>query len=153
MSTARHSQTGGLTQRVNETMSILLRCHTIESRFDSVFQLPMVEFYYYCSMNEASKHSLFEVSYGFHPSTHADRLVPLTGAPAPVADRLTEMASVRDVVRELLTLSKQRMVARSTRPTPIFAVGDSLFLSSKGLHINHVSYTLNPKPLTLKPKP
>jgi hypothetical protein len=28
MSTARHPQIGGLTQRVNETMQILLRCYT-----------------------------------------------------------------------------------------------------------------------------
>ena len=67
----------------------------------------------------------------------ADRLLPLTGAPALVADRLTELASVRDGVRDLLTLSKQRMVTRSSRPAPIFAVGDFVFLlSSKGLHIH-----------------
>ena len=96
----------------------------------------MIEFYYNCSTNESSKHSPFENSYGFRPATPADRLLPLTGAPAPVADRLTELASVRDVVRDLLTLSKQRMAARSSRPTPVFHVGDYVFLSSKGLHIH-----------------
>jgi hypothetical protein len=34
MSTARHLQTDGLTERVNETMQILLRCYTTESGFD-----------------------------------------------------------------------------------------------------------------------
>ena len=48
---------------------------------------------------------MFEVSFGFKPTTHADRLLPLTGAPALVADRLSQLASVRDDVRELLTLS------------------------------------------------
>ena len=81
----------------------------------------MDEFYYSCSINEASQHSPFEVCYGFHPTTPTDRLLPLTSALALVVQRLTEMASVRDVVvRELLTLSKQRMVARSSRPAPIF---------------------------------
>ena len=47
------------------------------------------------------------MSYGFQPSTLADRLLQLIGAPAHVADRLNELAVVRDVVRELLTLSKQ----------------------------------------------
>jgi hypothetical protein len=136
MSTARHPQTDGLTERVNETLQILLRCYTAESGFDWVSHLPMVEFYYNCAINEASKHSPFEVSYGFQPSTPADRLLPLTGAPAPVADRLTELANVREVVRELLTLSKQRMAARSSKPAPIFVVGDFVFLSSKGLHIH-----------------
>ena len=136
MSTARHPQTDGLTERVNETMQILLRCYTAESGFDWVSQLPMVEFYYNCSINEASKHSPFEVTYGFQPATPADRLLPLTGAPASVADRLTDLVSVREVVRELLILSKQRMAARSSRPAPVFCPGDLVYLSSKGLHIH-----------------
>ncbi len=65
MSTARHPQTYGLTKHVNETMQILLRCYTTESGFDWVSHLPMIEFYYNCSLNEASKHSPFEASYGF----------------------------------------------------------------------------------------
>ena len=69
--------------------------------------------------------------------THADRFLPLIGAPAFVADRLSELASVRHVVRELLTISKQRMAARSSRQAPIFAIGDFVFMSStKGLHIH-----------------
>ena len=80
MSTARHLQTDSLTKRVNETMQILLRCYTTESGFDWVSYLPMVEFYYHCSINESSKHSPFGVSYGFQSATPADRLIPLTGA-------------------------------------------------------------------------
>jgi hypothetical protein len=105
-------------------MQILLRCYTTESGFDWGSHLPMVEFYYNCTINESSKHSPFEVSYGFQPATPADRLLPLSGAPAPVADRLTELANVREVIRELLTLSKQRMVARSSKSAPTFVVGD-----------------------------
>jgi hypothetical protein len=63
-------------------------------------------------------------------------LLPLTGAYALVADRLTKLANVREVVRELLTLSEQRMAARSSRLTPTFVVGDFVFLSPKGLHIH-----------------
>jgi orotate phosphoribosyltransferase len=75
-------------------------------------------------------------SYGFQTATHADRLRPITWAPTSAVDRLTNLASTRDVVRELLTLSKHRMVARSSRPAPIFVVYDFVFLSSKGLHIH-----------------
>jgi len=96
-------------------MQISLHCYTTESRYDWVSRLPMFEFYDNCSINEASEHSPIEVSYGFWPTTHAYKLLPLTGAPAHAGDRLTELASDRDVVRELLTLSKQRMVARSSR--------------------------------------
>jgi hypothetical protein len=117
-------------------MQILLRCYTAESGLDWVSHLSMVEFFYNCYINEASKHSPFEVSYGFQSATHVDRLLPLTGAPALVVERLSELTNVREVVRELLTLSKQRMAARSSRPAPTFVVGDFVFLSSKGLHIH-----------------
>ena len=62
-------------------------------------------------------------------------MLPLTGALAPVVERLTKLASVRDVVRDLLTLSRQRMAACSSRPAPTFVVGDFIFLFSKRLHI------------------
>ena len=94
MSTARHPQTDGLTERVNETVQILLRWYTTESGFDWVSHLAMVKFYYNCSTNESSKHSPFEESYGFQLAI-ADRLLPLTSAPAPVDDRLTESVNVR----------------------------------------------------------
>ncbi len=76
--------------------------------------------------------------YGFQPATLVDRLLPLllTRAPAHDAERLTKLANIRDVVHELLTLSKQGMVARSSRQEHIFVVGDFVFLSSKGLHIH-----------------
>ena len=99
----------------------------------------MVEFYYNCSINEASKNSPFEVSYGFQPTTLANILLPLTGTPAPAYERLTNLASVRDVVRELLTLSKQRMAARCSKPAPTFVVGDFVFFSLKGYIFIHKS--------------
>ncbi len=91
MSTARHPRTDGLTERVNQTMQTLLRCYCAELGFDRTSHLSMVEFYYNCSINEATSHSPFEVLYGFQPSTHANRILPLTGAIAEAADRLTMM--------------------------------------------------------------
>ena len=90
----------------------------------------MVRFYYYCSINEATSHSPFEVMYRFQPSTHADRLLPLTGATAEVADRLTIITDLRDVVHKLLNLSKKRMAAISTRTVPLFKSGDYVYLST-----------------------
>jgi hypothetical protein len=90
LSKARYPQTNGLTERVNEMMQILLRCYANESGFDWVYYLPMVEFYYNCSINESSKLSPFEVSYGFQPAFLADRLLLLTWAPAFVVDRLID---------------------------------------------------------------
>jgi hypothetical protein len=73
--------------------------------------------------------------YGFQPSTPVDRLLPLSGATAKAADKLTMIIVIRDVIYELIKLSKQRMAARSTRSATLFQSGDSVFLSTKGLHI------------------
>ena len=80
----------------------------------------MVAFYYKCSINEATTHSPFEVMYGYPPSTPADRPLPMAGATADAADILTLIANIRDVVNQLLKLSKERVAARSTRTDPIF---------------------------------
>ena len=70
----------------------------------------MADFYYNCSINnEASKLSPFEVSYVFQPAITAVRFQSLAGAPAPTTDCLPKLANVRDVVRELLALPKQRI--------------------------------------------
>jgi hypothetical protein len=135
MSTARHPRTDDLTERVNQTMQTLLRCYCAESDFDWTSHFSMVELYYNCSINEATSHSPFEVMYGFQPSTHVDRLLPLSGATAEAADRLTMILEIRDVVYELIKLSQQRIAARSTRSAPLFQAGDYGYLSTKGLHI------------------
>ena len=80
----------------------------------------MIKFYYNYSINESSKLSQFEASYGFQPATLADRLLSLTRAPTSVAYRLTDLTSIRDMFRELLTFPKQRIATRSSRRAPIF---------------------------------
>jgi hypothetical protein len=69
MSRARHPRMDGLTDRVNQTMQTCVRGYCGESGFDWTSHLCMVEFYYNCSINEATSQSPFEVMYGFQPST------------------------------------------------------------------------------------
>jgi hypothetical protein len=135
ISTARHPRTNGLTERVNQNMQTLLRCYCAESGFVWTSHLSMVEFYYNCSINEATSHSPFEVKYGFQPSTPADRLLPLAGATAEAANRLTMMRDIRDIVHQLIKLSKERMAARTTRTAPLFHPDDFVYLSTEGLNI------------------
>ena len=47
------------------------------------------------------------------------------------ASHLFDLASVWNLVRELLILSKRRMASRSSRLAPTFVPGDLVFLSSK----------------------
>ncbi len=73
--------------------------------------------------------------YGFQPSTHANRLLPLTGATAEDVDRLNMIRDIRDVIHQLIKLSKERMATRSTRTAPLFQPDDYVYLSKKGLNI------------------
>ena len=56
---------------------------------------------------------------------------PVIDAPAPFASHLFDLASVWNVVRELLTLSKQCMASRSPRLAPTVVLGNLVFLSLK----------------------
>ena len=58
LSIARHPRSDGLTERGNQPMQTLLRCYCAESGFDWTTDLSMVEFYYNCSINETTTHSL-----------------------------------------------------------------------------------------------
>jgi hypothetical protein len=135
MSTAQHPRTDGLIERDNQTMQTLLRCYYAEIGFDWTSHLSMVECYYNCSINEATLHSPFEVMYGFQPSTHVDRLLPLIGTTAEAYDRLTMITDIGDVVHQLIKLSKERMAARSTRTAPMFQPDNYVYLPTKGLNI------------------
>jgi hypothetical protein len=134
-STTRHPRTVGLTERVNQAMQTQLRCYCAQPSFDWTSHSSMVEFYYKCSINEATTHSPFGVMYGYQSSTPVDRLLPMVGATVDAADRSTLIANIRDVVNQLLKLSKERMAARSTMTATIFQPGDLVYLSTKGLHI------------------
>ena len=83
------------------------------------------------------------MSIGFQPSTPADQLLPLAGAPAHVADRLTDFARVWDGVRRLLTLSKQSMADRPSRQAPIFVPGGLVVFKSKCVYIHSKNASIN----------
>jgi len=72
--------------------------------------------------------------YGYQPSTHADRILTLTGVLADGANRLTLVSNICDVVTKSLKLSKERMASMSTRTAPLFQPRDFVYLSIKGYY-------------------
>jgi len=93
-------------------MQTLWRCYCGESGFDWTTYLSMVEFYYNCSINEATTQSPFEVMYAYQPSILADRLFQLAGGATDAANRLTLIADIRDGVNQFLKLTKEKMAAK-----------------------------------------
>ena len=70
-------------------------------------------------------------------------------APAPFPSQWFELTSVWNVVRELLTLSKQCMASRSLRLAPTFVHGNLVFLSSKVYMFTYVTSVLVYFPLLM----
>ena len=134
MSTARHPQTDGLSERTNATMQQLLRCYASETGVDWSDRLPMVEFSYNSAINESTNHSPFEAVYGRNPATPADQLTEDTDLPVAAAERLQALRETQATVRALLQQAKDQMAKRSTsRRLVTLAEGDYAYLSSQGI--------------------
>jgi hypothetical protein len=67
MSSGRHPETNGLTERVNNTFQQLLRCFCRYDCSDWTALLPQVEFAHNASRELGIEHTLFEANYGFSP--------------------------------------------------------------------------------------
>jgi putative transposase len=67
MSSNRHPETDGLTERVNNTLQLLLRCFCCYDGSDWTTLLPQVEFAYNASRALGIEHTPFEANFGFSP--------------------------------------------------------------------------------------
>ena len=105
--------------------------------FELVSHLPMVDFCYNLSNNEASAHFLFLVSYEYQSSALIDRLWLVIDAVDLVANSLFDFASVWNVFRELLTRSKHCMASRYFR-LPLTFVHEDLYSFFQRFTYSHV---------------
>lgn len=136
MSTARHPQTDGLSERANEFFQQLLRCYNCETNSEWVSQLPVLEFCYNTQKNESIRDSPFSSAYGYDPVKPIDVAIPISpySVSAEATDRVQLLKDTHAVVQELLLLSKDRM-AHSDTPVMEFKPGDLVYLITKGLVI------------------
>jgi hypothetical protein len=74
MSSCRHPETDGLTERVNSTFQQLLRCFCCYDGSDWTTLLPQVEFAYNALRALGIEHTPFEANFGFSPEEPPDML-------------------------------------------------------------------------------
>ena len=125
MSTARHPQTDGQTERVNQCLETYLRCfvHACPTKWSQ--WLPLAEFWYNTSPHSALGTSPFEALYG-----HAPRFFgiddPLSCAAPDLEDWLQDRAQMEALLHQHLLQARQQMKdsADKKRSVRVFAVDD-----------------------------
>lgn len=145
ISSARHPQTDGTTERVNQCMELYLRCfvHNCPSKWAD--WLALAEFWYNTSYHATLKSSPFEVLYG-----HKPRFFGITNiadeAVADLAAWTRDRAAVMQSLKQHLHRARQVMKAKADqkRSDRVFAVGDWVYLklqpyaqSSVAVRANH----------------
>jgi hypothetical protein len=130
MSSIRHSETDGLSERVNITFEKLLRCLCCYTGTNWEYMLPQVEFAYNASRALGIEHTPFEANLGLSPEEPLDLLLSIRPS-IPVSqdaiERLRLLQEMRTVARSVLQLHKDEMQTR-TKPSkaPHFVRGDKV---------------------------
>jgi hypothetical protein len=139
MSSSRHPETYGLTERVNITFQQLFRCLCCYDGSDWTMQLPQVEFAYNASRALGIEHTPFEANFGFSPEEPPDMLLSMRPS-IPVSQdattRLRLFQEVHNLVRLVLQLHKDEMQARTEPSTaPHFTNGDKVSVVTANLFL------------------
>jgi hypothetical protein len=139
MSSSRHPETYGLTERVNITFQQLLRCFFCYDGSDWTTLLPQVEFAYNASRALGIEHTPFEANFGFSPEEPPDLLFnmrPSIPVSQDATERLRLLQDVHTLVRSVLQLHKDEMQARTEPSTaPHFARGDKVSIVTANLFL------------------
>jgi hypothetical protein len=116
MSSSRHPETDGLTERVNNTFQHLLRCLCCYDGYDWTTLLPQVEFAYNASRALGIEHTPFEANFGFSLEEPLDLLFsvrPSISVSQDATERLRLLHEIHTLVRFVLQLHKDEMQART----------------------------------------
>jgi hypothetical protein len=139
MSSSRHSETDGMTERVNNSFQQLLRCFCCYDGSDRTTLLPQVEFAYNASRALGIEHTPFEANFGFSLEEPPNMLFSMRPS-IPVSQDATErfrlLHEVHTRVRSVLQLHKDEMQARTKPSTsPHFTRGDKVSVVTTNLFL------------------
>ena len=145
MSTARHPQSDGQSEREIKTLITALRAFCNENQDDWDDYLDMVELGFNSTTQSSTQRSPFEQLYGMKPRLPIDvALAPIAPKNPAAVDRAERMQAALEFARTHLLDAQQRQVRnadRHRRPAA-FAVGDAALLSTEGLQLRNGSNKL-----------
>jgi len=138
MSTARHPETDGQTERYNRVIQEMMRHYIGPTQTDWDDHLTAIEFAINNAYHESIKTTPFRFNYGQNPLTPASLSIPRVDN--PVALKLTQSLEQRMKTAKIcLEAAQQRQKANADRkrraasPGEQLKVGDQVLLNSKGL--------------------
>jgi hypothetical protein len=146
MSTARHPETDGQTERVNQSLEQYLRIFCNYEQSDWSEMLPMAEYAYNNSVTSATGMSPFYANYGFHPRTNWPTQVVGRNLQSEVYTHWLEQT--HEAVRDQLKRTRERMnryFDERKLEGPKFQVGDKVLLNGKDLNTKRPSKKLDDK--------
>jgi putative transposase len=116
MSSSRHPETAGLTERVNNTFQQLLRWICCYDVTDWTDMLPQLEFAYNASRELGIEHTPFEANFGFSPEEPPHLLFNMQPSISLSQDASERLKLLHDIyttqVRLVLQLDKNEMHER-----------------------------------------
>ena len=140
MSTARHPQSDGQSEREIKTLITALRAFCNEHQNDWDDYLDMLELGLNSTVQASTQSSPFELVYGAKPRLPIDVALASIAPKNPAAiDRAERMQAALCFARTHLLTAQQRQATNADRHRrqAAFAVGDAALLSTEGLQLRH----------------
>ena len=134
MSTARHPQSDGQSEREIKTLTIALRAYCNDHQDDWDDYLDMIELGFNSAVQSSTGSSPYQLLYGMTPRLPIDVALSSLAPRNPAAiDRVTRMRDAMTVARRHLLDAQQRQSRNASRRSAAHAVGDRVLLSTEGL--------------------
>lgn len=145
MSTARHAQTDGQSEREIRTLITALRSFCNKHQDDWDDYLDMLELGFNSAVQASTGKSPYEMLYGMQPRLPIDVALRPGSSNNPAAlDRATVMQQALNHARDHLLTAQQRQIKNADRHRRALtlAVGDQVLLSTEGLQLKQGSNKL-----------
>ena len=136
MSTARHPQSDGQSEREIRTLITALRAFCNDHQNDWDDYLDMLELGFNSTIQSSTQRSPYELLYGVKPRLPIDvALAPIAPHNPAALDRATRMQEALKFARSQLLDAQERQAVNANRHRrpDAFAVGDRVLLSTEGL--------------------
>jgi transposase InsO family protein len=135
MSTARHPQSDGQSEREIRTLITSLRAFCNDHQNDWDEYLDMIELGINSNVQASTQRSPHDMVYGMKPRLPVDVALATIAPRNPAAlDRATRIQEAVQFGRDCLLEAQQRQIKNASRRTvPTFAIGDPVMLTTEGL--------------------